>query len=246
LNTVDSTTKTAGVFDLFYNAAISNNIESIAHSGDALVGMNTLAGSALSGSASALTNIINLLQSSWNTLADSFSTFTQNLFGNIVGDLTLNPGSGATNVTTDTTVDTDVNISENTAIDNTITLDASSGDASVVKNTSAGDAGSGDATAVANIVNAINSSIAANKSFLGMLNIFGDLDGDILLPQNLIQTLLAANAVGTLDTSNVENASVLSTFNSNQAIHNDVDLTATSGTASVTNNTQTRTSRYST
>jgi hypothetical protein len=169
-------------------------------------------------------------------MADSFSTFTQNLFGDMFGDLTLNPGStsaASPKVPSDLTV----NVDQNATIDNKITLEAGSGDATVTQNTQAGNATSGDATAIANLVNAINSSIAANKSFVGMLNIFGNLNGDILIPPELAQTLLAANTLGTLDTSKIENSSILADFTNNQTITNNVNLDASSGNATVANNT---------
>jgi len=48
-------------------------------------------------------------------------------------------------------------------------------------NTTAGSATTGDAAAIANIVNVINSIIGAGQSFIGTININGNLDGEILL-----------------------------------------------------------------
>jgi len=231
-----STSNSNGILGLFTDAAITNNLLSTALSGDALVALNTLAGGALSGSASVVANVINLLQSSWNLAADSFTSFVSNLFGNVVGDLFLDPGDlGSSSVATNT--DLTVNSATNSSITNNLVLDAVSGDAAVAQNTNAGDATTGDATAVANLVNAINSSIAANQSFLGVLNIFGNLDGDILLPPELIDTLMAASAVGNLDTSHINNTNVLADFENNQTITNNIDAGATSGSATVANNT---------
>ena len=240
-NTNDNTdtTKSSGFFDKFYNALISNDISSKALSGDALVSMNTLAGNALSGDASAIATIFNLLQSTWNLglTGGLFSTFTQNIFGNIIGDLWLQPASGVPTATTAAEGDITVNSSQNTGIANQITLEATSGDSTVSTNTTAGDATTGSATVIANIINAINSSIASGSSFLGMLNIYGSLDGDILLPPELISTLLAANAIGQLDTSNISNANVIGDFTNNLSTTNNVTAGATSGDAGVTQNT---------
>ena len=235
-SSINSDNQSHGIFDLFYNAVISNTMDSTAHTGDAIVAMNTMAGSAVSGSASAIANIVNLLQSSWNTASDAFTTFVSNLFGDTVGDLFLDPGKPA-DVTSNTTADTTVNISGNSAINNTVNLDASSGNAVVTQNTTGGDATSGNATAVANLVNAINSSIAAHQSFLGVLNIFGNLNGDILMPPELLQSLMAANATGNLNTNQITNTDVLANFTNNETITNNVDATATSGNAAVSNNT---------
>jgi len=236
-NTIGDTSKPKGIFDLFYNALISNNISSSATSGDALVNMNRLAGSALSGDAKAIATIFNLLQSSWNLglTGNAFSTFTQSIFGNLIGDLLLNPGSSSNTPVTPS--DITVNASANAAIDNKITLEAISGDASVTSNTQAGDATTGSATAIANIINAINSSIIAGHSFVGMLNIYGSLNGDILLPPELISTLLASNAIGTLDTSQLTNTEILGNFDNNHTIVNDINAQANSGDATVAKNT---------
>lgn len=238
-NTISDTSKPKGLFDLFYNAFISNDINSSAISGDALVNMNTLAGSALSGDARAIATIFNLLQSSWNLglVGNAFHAFTESIFGNIIGDLLLDPGytPGASSAVNPS--DITVNANSNTAIDNTITLEATSGDAAVTNNTKAGDATSGSATVIANIINAINSSIVSGQSFVGMLNIYGNLNGDILLPQNLITSLLASNAIGTLDTSQISNSDILGNFNNNSTITNTVNANANSGDANVDKNT---------
>lgn len=238
-NNVSDSSQPKGIFDLFYNAFISNNINSSAISGDALVNMNTLAGSALSGDAKAIATIFNLIQSSWNLglVGDAFTSFTQSIFGNLVGDLLLNPGYTSSGSTSVTPSDITVNSTGNAAIDNTITLEAISGDASVTNNTSAGDATTGSATAIANLINAINSSIITGHSFVGMLNIYGSLDGDILLPSDLINTLIASNAIGTLDTSQISNTDILGNFNNNHTIINDISAGANSGNATVDNNT---------
>lgn len=238
-NTIENNSKPTGIFDLFYNAFISNNINSTAITGDALVNMNTLAGNALSGDAKAITTIFNLLQSSWNLglVGNAFTAFTQSIFGNLIGDLLLNPGQPQTSGLTVTPSDLTVNASTNAAINNTITLEAISGDAAVTSNTTAGDATTGSATAIANIINAINSSIIAGQSFVGMLNIYGSLNGDILLPPDLISTLLASNVVGTLDAGNIDNAEIIGNFDNNLNISNNINASATSGDSTVAQNT---------
>jgi len=224
------------LLDIFFDAAINNNLTSNATSGDALVAMNTVAGDAISGSASVMANIINSLQSAWNLSAGAFTTWIETLWTDHFGDLFLDPGQ-LNNTAANQSTNTQVNTSANTAINNTISLEATSGNATVSKNTQAGNAQTGDATAAVNLVNAINSSIAANQSFLGVLNIFGNLNGDILLPQNLIDTLLAANAVDTLDTSQIANSEVLGNFNNTQTITNNIDSSAISGNSTINDNT---------
>lgn len=236
---INASSESSGVFDMFYNAVISNNINASALTGDALVAMNTLAGNALSGDASSIANVFNLLQSVWNLglTGSLLNVFTQNIFGNIIGDLWLDPGDPNGSVSSETSNDLTINATENVAIENVINLEAISGDATVTKNTEAGDATTGTATVIANIINAINSSIVSGGTFLGMLNIYGSLDGDILLPDELISSLLASNTLGNLDTSLISNTDVLGNFTNNASTTNNIQATAGSGNAEVLQNT---------
>lgn len=232
------------VYNLFYNAQISNLITSTAISGDANVLQNTLGGSALSGNAQALANIINLLQSSWSpATSGQIATFISNIDGNAIGDIVIDPSqipipplsvnqaqpSGSLTV----------NSVESSGINNEIDLAAYSGDANVNLNTQAGDATSGDATAMANIINMINSIIGSGQSFIGTININGNLNGDILLPPDVLNSLLTSNSVPktTIDTANIEGGSLLANLNNNQSINNNVNTYANSGNATVAGNT---------
>lgn len=222
-------------------AIVSNNITSIAQSGDALVVGNTSGGSATSGNASSIANILNMLQSSWGLQGSDLTTFMAEINGDVVGDLLINPA----NFTGDTlplsdgiSGDVDINIANSGVINNDIDLTANSGNATVSSNTSAGDATTGTATAMANVINLINSMVSSGESFVGNININGNLEGDILLPENLQNQLLASNVPRTtLTTSQVENSDVLAEFNNNQSINNNISLNATSGEAQVNGNT---------
>lgn len=224
--------------------AVTNSIGSLATSGDATVAMNTQGGSATSGDASAMATLINMLQSSGNTFgsAGNAVVFNTTISGDVTGDILLDPSligsiqpSGTspytlTDGTTLTHSDTDMNVTNN------LSLGADSGNALVAANTNAGDATSGNATAVANVLNFLNSTIVSGRSFLGVINIDGNLNGDILLPPNFIDELLASNVPtlalaaplgsnGSLDTS------------VSQSISNAVTATALTGSATVDKNT---------
>lgn len=238
--TANNDASSQGFFDLFYNTRISNNITSYAGSGDASIMQNTTAGSALTGNALALVNLLNILQSSVNPLGGNINTFVQNIDGNVVGDLYINPSQEISSnlAAQNATGNFDITVRNDGRIDNTLRLDAVSGDATVEANTQAGSATTGSADAMANIINIINSSISAGESFLGVINIRGNLEGDILLPENVLDTLLASNAPrATIDTAQIENGQVLADFNNNTAINNNVTATATSGNALIDQNT---------
>src|SRR5690606_8694589 len=95
------------------------------------------------------------------------------------------------------------------------------------------------ATAVANVVNMMNSAIATGNSFLGILNIHGNLEGDILLPPNLLETLLASNIPRTtISTGELVENEVDAEFTNSHSIVNNVNASATSGEAVVAGNTK--------
>jgi len=240
-NSLATTNSTNGLFNLFYNAAISNKLDSISKSGDANVDGNTSAGSAMSGDASAIANVMNMVQSTFNLLTGDVVTFVRDILGNVTGDLFLNPAqlpSGNTTQTNQTDKNLTVNVKGTGAITNDINLAAASGNARVTNNTQAGNATSGNADAVANVVNLINSAISANKSFLGVLNIRGNLNGDILMPPDALNALLGSNAPSAqIDASSIKNTSLLANLNDKSTIKNDVALSALSGNANVSNNT---------
>ena len=232
------------MFDLFYNASISNNVNSNAQSGNALVSHNTTGGDALTGNALAMANIFNLLQSSAGFLGGgNITTFSSDINGDVFGDLFVDPAILASlqPAPTSENSNVDLNVDFNGQINNNIALNAATGNATVEGNTTAGDATTGNAHAVANVVNMLNSAISTGGSFMGMLNIYGNLNGDILLPEGLLNTLLASDAAApattTLGEGNVENSELLAEFNNNQSINNNVNAAATSGDATVDHNT---------
>ncbi len=234
-----------GFFNNFYNARVSNRVVSSAHTGNAGIVQNTIGGNALSGSAEITANILNMLQSSWDPNNGDLDTFVANIDGDVSGDLLLDPSllisnnGGDADISRTDNSTLQVNSQASGRIDNDIVLDASSGNAEVANNNQAGDATSGNAKAVANIINLMNSSIKSGNSFVGVLNINGNLDGDILLPPWLLQSLIAATGPGSSSTiSQDRNQSIDANLSDNQVINNDVNANASTGSASVANNTQ--------
>lgn len=222
------------------NLGLNNSVSSTATTGNASVSANTTGGSATSGSATASANIINVLQSSFAAAgADgTVVTFTANIPNSVTGDLYIDPGSIAQNQGASSnnplqgSQSVTVNNQTNGQINNDVLLNATSGDAAVVANTTGGSATSGDAAAMANIVNIMNSSVAAGQSFVGTINIQGDLVGNILLPEGFLDSLVASNN----NNSSTNTDSTLTNTN-NQSINNNVSASATSGAADVTRNT---------
>ena len=236
-NNTNTNNNSNGLYNLFYNAGISNNINENTQTGNAIVDSNTLAGDATTGSALDIANVVNLLQSS----ASGMSTFVANINGNVAGDMLLDPSTiiqptSSSQQTANTNNNTQVNSSNNNGINNNVNLNANSGNATVSDNTSAGNATSGSANAVADIVNLIDSDISSGQSFLGVINIYGNLDGNILLPPDFLNTLLASNA--TSDPVNASNSNTATNVDNtnNDTVNNSVTNTANSGTATVSQN----------
>jgi hypothetical protein len=137
--------------------------------------------------------------------------------------------AGGTSTNTATNTNTQ-NLSNTTGVTNNATLNSTSGNATVANNTTAGSATSGNASAVGNIVNMINSAIAAGSSFIGTINIYGNLNGDILVSPGFVPSLIAANNTSNTVTANAN-------LSDTQNITNNVKLGATTGTATVAGNT---------
>jgi hypothetical protein len=232
------------------NANVTNNVTSDGTSGDATVLGNTTAGDADSGDAEVVANELNYLQSTGSVEdGNQPATFVANIDGDVNGDFLLDPSTlGAVQpatVNNNETTTTNINNNANATMDNNVNLAADSGDASVENNTSAGSATSGNAEAVANIVNVIDSAITAGHSFVGVININGNLNGDILLPPDFVNELLADNvptltltgpsSTNTSNTTANNNTTVTNT--NNLGATNNITSDADSGSATVSNNT---------
>lgn len=249
--TVNTDTDNTATLNNTNNVTVNNNIGSTASSGNALVIGNAVGGNATSGDVVTQANVTNMLQSSSNSLGSGTEVvrFTYTINGDHNGDLLFDPNM-VTDVQGDVTInDTlnnnlDINNTSNATINNNINLASTSGDATVANNRQGGNATTGDARSVANIANIIRSSITAGRSFVGTINITGNLNGDILLPADFVDTLIASN-VPTVSvsgpnstnttTSKVDNTTTVTNTN-NQGITNQINSTAQSGNASVRGN----------
>lgn len=277
-NTSTLNNEASALFNIFSAATVNNDGTSAATSGDASVSGNAQAGNATTGMSTVLANFLNLINSAWGWSNGSLSYFLGNFFGDRTGDITLNPeqqaggggsigcyfcfggslnanentGADSTNTaTTNGDRDLTVNYQPNGTINNDVNLIAQSGNADVNGNTVGGNATSGDAIVELNIINMINSAISSGGSFFGLLNIFGDLNGDILFPSGFLTGALSgAGGYGSqVSNSNTgpestntatSNANFNGTINdnSNATFNNNLNTGAASGSADVTSNTR--------
>jgi len=216
------------------SATINNGITSDATTGDATVKDNTTAGNATTGDASAIATVMNTINSSVNTNGADFATFVTDVVGDVHGDIMLYPMLLAAMLHAATTPeDSSIAVNNDATITNDLNLNATSGNATVKDNTTAGNATTGSANTVANVMNIINSIIAANQSFMGTVNIYGNLDGDILVAPDFLPQLLASNN----GSSSAPASSLTVSSQETQSIINNINLNAASGNATVAGNT---------
>ena len=203
--------------------------------GDAVVNANTTAGNATTGTAVASTTATTLVNSTTSLgSSETQGTFTKDITGNSTGDITLDPliqnslkGPSTASIQLSPGVTlTATNVSTSQAL----TVSATSGDATVSNNSSAGNATTGDAIAQANSINVINSVLASHGSFVGTINIYGNLDGDILISPGFLPSLVGSGSASSTPSS--VNAS------SDIALGTTVALSAASGDATVSNNSK--------
>jgi hypothetical protein len=255
-NTISGSNSNDTTLDNTNNSSINNVLVGQASTGNALVIGNTTGGSATSGDAQDIANAVNMLQSSSNALGGKTVTFVANINGDVNGDFMLDPSTlGSASTVQPASVNPaignnnlTINNQNNATINNNINLAANSGDATVSNNTTGGNATSGSAEAIANVVNLIDSAISGGNSFVGVININGNLNGDILIPPDLVNQLVASNVpTVSIDTTGPNsNNTITSNDNSNktnitntnnEGITNNVNATAASGQATVSNNT---------
>ncbi len=215
------------------DASIKNGLNSLAGSGSAGVNSNLRAGDALSGDANADTTLVNSVHSTVDGATDGVARFTTNIYGDVMGDLMIGPSIANATIDRNINFNSNTNVNNNDAITNDVKIRALSGSAEVANNTTAGNAKSGNANAVANVLNLINTIIGANKSFIGTINIYGNLNGDIMVSPDFIPQLLADNSIEKTEI----NMPLSMNINDNQSIVNNVKLNAASGDATVANNT---------
>lgn len=217
--------------------SVNNNVTSDATSGKASVHDNGTAGNATTGNATADATVVNVVNSTTDFGgSNNYTYYTKDIGADetIQGNILIDPssltpiagGSTAGNSGVQTT-------STLTDILNNITLNAQTGNASVHDNGTGGNATSGDATAIANIINIVNSQIGAQRTFLGVINIYGNLQGNILVPSSFVDSLMgSANAPTASTTTGNKDTTQTTTTN----IMNNVTANATSGNASVHDN----------
>jgi len=158
--------------------------------------------------------------------------------GNI---LNTGNGAGSQNSGEVTTVNNDLTFQNNDAtVENNMNLLADSGHNDANRNTG-GDSTikTGDANVAASAVTFANNNIAGNV-YYGVVNIFGDLVGDIVLPESVLASLVGntGNGADSTNTTNSTTTNNSTTEQTNTAvIDNNLILAANTGDNEVSRNT---------
>lgn len=233
--TADPTTSTQNTDT---SLAINSTTVSNARSGDVGVSGNRSVGNISSGKATNTTTQINLLNSSTSlSIAGSLQTFTYDITGDHVGDIILSPADFLQSSTASVQDPGNVNVNNQTdaTITNTIDLSAQSGDVTVEGNDTVGNISSGDAATQADIINMINSVVSDKQAFLGIVNIDGNLKGNLLLPKSTIDELLP-NIKPAASPAATNSGTATTTTDNNLTVNNNVTVDATSGDVTVEGN----------
>ncbi len=236
---VNSSNENTGTLNSNVTVDITNGLNSDATSGNAAVLKNLIGGNATTGDAATSATIINSVNSAIAAgNNDKVANFTYDVMGDVKGDIMLYPMMLKTMLEAQAEVNDQktgqtINVAHTTNLTNDLDLSSVSGNATVSANTQAGNATTGSAQSMANVMNILNSMIAANQSFVGTVNIYGSLEGDILVAPDFIPQMIANNkelAVGTISETDIKNQS-------QDTIINNIALAAQSGSAAVTGNT---------
>ncbi len=244
-------------------AVVGNNLNSATVTGDNSTSYNNGNSTLTTGDANTSGTIFNNINSNLAGVTvsefnieddhrgDYILDFAANCVANCASSATsvsnTNNGSGSTNSAAATTANNESTTQTNDGtVVNDMTLVANSGDNTASFNTN-GDSSivTGDANIAANILNFVNNNLAGNV-LLGVVNIFGNLIGDIILPDNPCSTCSQSNTTvantnngaGSTNTASLTTENTNTQFQSNDAtIENNLVFAANTGGNSTSFNT---------
>lgn len=194
---------------------VANDLSGSTTSGDTLVESNAEVGSVATGDATIVTTVVTTDNAAGLPETDSFSLDPT---PDSVGDITLelpNTQSAGAPVIIPLTTNTE-------EVTNTITIASISGGATLESNGQVAQIYTGDALSNANVINILGSNVSAPEIFLGYVTVDGNLTGDMLLPADLLQSLMSPEQPSVLLNSPLNS-------NNRYAVASSVDANANSG-----------------
>lgn len=243
------------------NATISNNLDFSTNTGESSASQNVGNSTIITGDAntsgtvitSANTNLSGVAVSEFNIVDDTQQDLVLDFASGCISGCGIydsvsaaNIGNGADSTNeaaVNQTIDIETFQNNEAILENNFTFVANSGENQADKNTG-GDStiSTGDANVSANVLNFLNNNLAGNI-ILGVVNIFGDLIGDIILPEDQLNTLSASasNSGNGADSTNlalIDNNFDNTTLQTNDAlIQNNLEFTANTGGNQTSKNT---------
>ena len=249
------------------SAAIVNNMTQASITGDNSASKNLGDSSITTGNANvsgtvitaANTNVDGVAVSEFNIVDDHFGDFVLDFGANCISGCagstsvanTNNGPYSNNNGSVDNTTYNNTNQNNDGTVTNNIDFLADTGHNETSKNNT-GDSSiiTGDANVAASLLTFLNNNIAGNVVF-GVVNIFGDLVGDIIMPDNVFDQLACGTCGGSTNVTNadngpgsdnnggVNNTTNNNVFQSNDAtIENNLFLEAETGNNSASKNNQ--------
>lgn len=244
-------------------AELQNKVTALSTTGFNYANFNTLDGKVFSGDTQTGFNLFNKLNSNLTGIG-KLAVF--NIYNKHSGDVVFNfadgaaanafasasanvaknalTGPGSTNIADGSDSFIVKEATGNDAkITNDINLQAVSGGNSASFNTGGGQVTTGNATAIGNIINLTNTNLNVSKWLIGVVNIFGALLGNVVLPQETENTvsntsfspatvLIQNSQTGPLSTNQAsENSTSMASFDTTNSadIISTVDVSANSG-----------------
>ncbi|MCL4339048.1 hypothetical protein M1271_05150 [Patescibacteria group bacterium] len=231
-------------------ANLQNKINAVTNTGFNYADLNTLNGQVSTGNTQSAVNLLNKLNSNI-TGVGGFSTY--NVYGTQTGDIVFQTGdpsvgSGFSNASptvsknsvtgagssNDASANNSFTVKEANGNDaqlvNDINLQAVTGQNSASYNTGNGTVQTGNATALGNIINMVNSNLNVSNWLMGVVNIYGTLAGNIVLPWS------TENSTGNVTASNTGSAGTNVTNDTTGALSTNNATSNTSDSTNFTNN----------
>ncbi|MBI2011197.1 hypothetical protein HYS91_00365, partial [Candidatus Daviesbacteria bacterium] len=185
---------------------VNNLINSFSHSGNNIASDNTGNATIHTGDASVLASLFNMANSNIFG-ANAIDVLFQDIYGNYSGNVYLssatpvslngidaapieynsaNSQTGFNSTNNATVVGSlvlDILNDNSGVLHNLMNLEAITGENTASDNTGNGFIETGNAEIIANLINFLNTNIFANDVYLGMVNVFGDWAGNLVLPE---------------------------------------------------------------
>ncbi|OGF27559.1 hypothetical protein A2468_07350 [Candidatus Falkowbacteria bacterium RIFOXYC2_FULL_46_15] len=221
------------------NAATTTN--DVLLNGDS--GGNTIASS--SGDASITTGDVGIVNIILNYINNNFfgpgKEYFINIFNHVMGAIDLSGFNDATPAGEEPAACEagscylTVNNGNQASIDNNVIIDANTGDNIIATSTGFGLIETGDIEIVNDLVNIANLNVAGNNWLFAVVNIFGELQGDIILPAPGIATGTDETAgttteeIAGITESDVDSPSIILANTDTAGLLNDIDVNADTG-----------------